>query len=261
MIRLINVLLFSGIPFVLSAAEPLFIKSAEDAVSSPYGNLRIGVPCFTDHVADRPWFCIGFSSRHRQPLWVQYRLTAADVQNKTAVRARQFRIDPFIPGSASPKDYTRTGFDRGHMVPAGDMRRSPEAMKDSFLMSNISPQHPDCNRKLWKDLEELTRQWAIREKEIYVICGPLYFQNGVTIGQGTIPVPAAYFRIVCDMTPPRKMIAFIIPNKPCSKSLRSLTVSVDLIEALTGYDFFSRFPDDVQKLLQEESRFRDWFDD
>ena len=94
-----------------------------------------------------------------------------------------------------------------------------------------------------------------------MICGPLYFQDGVSIGQGTIPVPAAYFRIVCDMTPPRKMIAFIIPNKPCSKSLRSLAVSVDLVETLTGYDFFSRFPSDVQKLLQEESRFRDWFDD
>ena len=54
-----------------------------------------------------------------------------------------------------------------------------------------------------KDLEELTRRWALREKELYVICGPLFFQEGIAIGNGTIPVPRAYFRIICDMTPPR----------------------------------------------------------
>ena len=258
MARLTNFLWFSVLLSVLSASEPVFIRNAKDAEASPYDNLLVGVPSFTDYVADRLGFCTGFSRKFRQPLWIQYRLTAEEVQNKIAVRSSRFYPDKFIPGSASPKDYIRTGFDRGHMAAAADMRWSEGAMKDSFAMTNISPQHPDCNRKIWKDLEELTRRWALREKELYVICGPLFFQEGIAIGNGTIPVPRAYFRIICDMTPPRKMIAFIVPNQPCSKSLKSLVVSVDLIEALTGYDFFSRFPAEVQKELQEESHFNDW---
>lgn len=252
--QLTNILCFSGFLILLSASEPVFIRNVEEAKSSPHDNLRVGVPFFADYVADRIGFCIGFSRKYRQPLWVQYRLTAQEVQNKTAVRYHRFYPDKFIPESASPKDYARTGFDRGHMAPAADMRWSEEAMKDSFAMSNISPQHPDCNRKIWKELEELTRRWAVREKELYIICGPLFFQES----GGTIPVPCAYFRIVCDMTPPRKMIAFIVPNRPCGKSLKSLVVSVDLIEALTGYDFFSRLSPEVQKELQEESRFTAW---
>ena len=256
--QLTNILWFSVFLLFLSASEPVFIRSAKDVEASPYDNLRVGVPFFTDYVADRLGFCIGFSRKHRQPLWVQYRLTADEVRNKKIAGKFLFHADKLIPESASPKEYVHSGFDRGHMAPAADMRWSAEVVKDAFAMTNISPQHPACNRKIWKELEELTRRWAILEKELYVICGPLFFSMGKEIGNGTIPVPHAYFRIICDMTPPRKMIAFIVPNQPCSKSLKSLAVSVDLIEALTGYDFFSSFPPEVQKDLQEESKFWEW---
>lgn len=136
------------------------------------------------------------------------------------------------------------------MAPAGDMRWSPEAMSDSFLMTNMSPQHPRCNRATWKYLEEQVREWAKKEKELYVICGPVFAEKSITICNGTIPVPLAYFKIVYDATPPEKMIAFIIPNWKTKGNLQNFTVTVEQVEKITGFNFFSNLPEEPQLKLE-----------
>ena len=136
------------------------------------------------------------------------------------------------------------------MAPAGDMRWSPEAMSDSFLMTNMSPQHPRCNRATWKYLEEQVREWAKNEKELYVICGPIFAEKSITICNGTIPVPLAYFKIVYDATPPEKMIAFIIPNWKTKGNLQNFTVTVEQVEKITGFNFFSNLPEETQLKLE-----------
>lgn len=135
------------------------------------------MPVFTDYVVDREWFCIGFSRKHRQPLWVQYRLLAAEVENKVVERSNNFHKDRVIPESPAHKDYAKTGYDRGHMAPAGDMRWSPEAMSDSFLMTNMSPQHPRCNRATWKYLENRFGNGQKKRRKLYVICGPVFAEK------------------------------------------------------------------------------------
>lgn len=250
MASLRQICLLCVLPAILLAGEPVLIKTPAEANSSPYDNLQIGVPVFTDYVVDREWFCIGFSRKHRQPLWVQYRLLAAEVENKVVERSNNFHKDRVIPESPTHKDYAKTGYDRGHMAPAGDMRWSPEAMSDSFLMTNMSPQHPRCNRATWKYLEEQIREWAKNEKELYVICGPIFAEKPITICNGTIPVPLAYFKVVYDVTPPEKMIAFIIPNWKTKGNLQNFTVTVEQVEKITGFNFFSNLPEETQLKLE-----------
>lgn len=242
----------------LFAAEPVFIKTPAEAASSPHDNLRIGVPAFTDYVADRPWFCVGFSIRHRQPLWTQYRLTDVEADTHIVERSNHFHKDHSIAESPLPKDYAKTGYDRGHMAPAGDMRWSPEAMKDSFSMANMSPQHPGCNRFTWKYLESQVRDWAKQEKELYVICGPIFAEKSITICNGTIPVPLAYFKVIYDATPPEKMIAFIIPNWKTRGNLQNFAVTVEQVEKITGFDFFSNLPEEKQKALESTISIESW---
>lgn len=118
MASLRQICLLCVLPAILLAGEPVLIKTPAEANSSPYDNLRIGVPVFTDYVIDREWFCIGFSRKHRQPLWVQYRLLATEVENKVVERSNNFHKDLIIPESPIPKDYVKSGYDRGHMAPA-----------------------------------------------------------------------------------------------------------------------------------------------
>ena len=243
--------------------EPVLIQTPEEAKASPYDNLRIGVPIFTDFVVDREGFSIGYSRQYRQPLWVQYRLEAREVAADagTGVVSGQtirFHKDPVVPGAPSPDDYTHSGYDRGHMAPAGDMQWSAAALAASYAMTNVCPQHPHCNRRTLRRLEELIRSWARNEKELYVISGPVFRENPITIGNGTIPVPEAFYKIVYDVTPPQKMIAFLIPNRETKQPLCALMVTVREVEKVTGYDFFNFLPEPTQKRLELIVSTNDW---
>ena len=103
-------------------------------------------------------FC--YSERYEQSRWVAYQLTRQEVSGK-AVRSGSFIEDPLVfTGTANKSDYIGSGYDRGHLAPAGDMRWSKKVMRESFLFSNMSPQHPSFNRGIWKKLENNVRRWA-----------------------------------------------------------------------------------------------------
>ena len=227
--------------FGLSAAEP-----------PQYDNLALGIPGKCDTLIDRPGYALGYIEYHEQAAFVIYKLTAREALTKEALRTNRFRSDPEIPtGSATTADYRRSGYDRGHLAPAADMAFSVQTMADSFFMSNMSPQKPAFNRGIWKRLEEQVRQIAIREKAIYVVTGPILpKKKTVTIGANQVTVPTHYYKVIFDLTPPRKMIGFILPNEGSDRPLEDFAVTVDVVEKATGLDFFSTLPQAVQKRLE-----------
>ena len=112
------------------------------------------------------------------------------MQNKVAKRKDNFRLDPVIKtGSAILADYKGSGYDRGHLPPAGDMAWSKEAMSESFFLTNMSPQVPALNRGMWRILEEQIRTWALKEQELYIITGTIIRPNYKTIGPNKVTVP------------------------------------------------------------------------
>ncbi len=229
--------------------------------SSPYDNLALGIPGKADTIIDRPGYALGYIEYHEQPAWVVYRMTEDEAVTKAAKRNDNFREDPQVPtGSATLADYRRSGYDRGHLAPAADMAFSVQTMKDSFYMSNMSPQKPQFNRGIWKELEAQIRHFAIVEKDIYVVTGPVLPETkSVTIGASKVTVPAYYYKVVYDLTPPEKMIGFLLPNEGSSKRLEEFAVTVDTVEKTTGLDFFKAVPQPKQEQLESTISIRDWW--
>jgi len=219
---------------------------------SKYDNLSFGVPGPADCIVDREGYALGYSEKHEQARWVIYRMTYEEVTKKVAARNDNFREDPQIPsGSATLADYKNSGRDRGHLAPAADMSYSEKTMDESFFMSNMSPQEPEFNRGIWKIAESQVRYFALVERDIYIVTGPIFpTGKAITIGPNEVTVPPAYYKVVWDRTPPEKMIAFIIPNEGSTKSLQAFVVTVDEVELKTGLDFFSLLPAEQQEALE-----------
>ena len=234
-----------GKPVPTQPAQPLPTTEGSD-------NLIYGIPGLADCIIDREGYALGYSDYHEQARWVIYRMTYEEATTKAVARNDNFREDPQIKnGSATLDDYYKSGYDRGHLAPSADMVFSFKTMDESFYMSNMSPQAPDFNRGIWKDLEAQVRSFAITEKDIYVVTGPILPQTKKkAIGPNKVTVPDRYYKVVWSRTPPGKMIGFILPNAGSTKSLQSFAVTVDKVEAETGLDFFSEIPQPQQEQLE-----------
>tara|TARA_R110000851_G_scaffold298770_1_gene454300 strand:+ start:11536 stop:12078 length:543 start_codon:yes stop_codon:yes gene_type:complete len=142
--------------------------------------------------------------------------------------------------SADWRNYKNSGYDRGHLCPAGDRRMSFEAYNETFLTSNISPQDHDFNAGIWNRLEQKVRYWAEKYDGVYIVTGGVLKENLKTIGDENVSVPNKFYKIIVDASGGKyKAVAFLIPNKPSSESFYEYAVSIDEIEARTGIDFFS----------------------
>lgn len=219
----------------------------------------LGIPHQTDLHLQKKGFLLGYNYSYRQAVWVAYTLTAENLQAKQVRRRDKFRADPEVKNHpVHPKDYARSGFDKGHLAPAADMTYSLPSMENSFLMTNISPQIPGCNRGIWKRVENQVRRWAIKEEKLYIITGPIFPKNPPIMGKTAIPVPEAFYKVILDLTPPMKMIGFIVPNKTSKCRIASFAASVDEVERITGYDFFSELEDELENRLEKEKDIEAW---
>ena len=225
-----------------------------------WDNLDLGVPGKCDQVIEHEGYALGYVEAWEQPAWVSYRLTKDEVMTRKANRESAFLEDPEVKtGSAISFDYQGSGYDRGHLAPAGDMHWSAKTMLESFYMSNMSPQEPSFNRGIWSKLEKAVRRFAYSEGSVVVVTGPIVTDEDTkTIGHNKVRVPGFYYKVIYDETPPEKMIAFILPNKGSNKPVESFVVTVDDVEEATGLDFFSALPEDVQNRLEARSNPSDW---
>jgi endonuclease G len=148
----------------------------------------------------------------------------------------------------------------GHMCPAADNKWSKAAMNQSFLLTNMCPQDGTLNGGAWQKLEDKCRTWARQYKEIYIVAGPLYDNGKVsrTIGNSKVAVPDAFFKVVLCLTGTPKAIAFIYRNDKSSQNMRDAACSVDAIESITGLDFFSSLPDDIESEIESQTNFNAW---
>jgi endonuclease G len=218
-----------------------------EKISILWKDLATGYPnaFTTDTIVTLSGFDLGYNEQYEQAAWVAYVLTREEIEAGTVNRTDNFRPDTAIhTGSSTLEDYRGSGFDRGHLAPAGDMKWSPLAMSESFLMSNMSPQLPAFNRGIWSRLESKVRDWAVEKDSLYVITGPLFTENDSIIGINQVGVPGYYFKVLVDLSPPdHGMIAFLLPHSGSSEELIHFAIPVDSLEQLSGYDFFSEAPD------------------
>jgi endonuclease G len=193
----------------------------------------------TGEVVRHPWFVLSYAEDHEQAEWVAYEITRARLNENWAERANTFRPDPEVrTESATPRDYNSSGYDKGHLCPAADMAFDEQAMDDSFLMSNISPQTPAFNVGIWRELEELTRDWARKFGRLCVVTGPVLRQSGQgQIGFSKVTVPGAFYKVLYAPDQ-EKAIAFVLPNALSAEPVMGFACNIDQVEKITGIDFF-----------------------
>lgn len=209
-----------------------------------------------EHIA----YTVSYNHDWLVPNWVAYELTDFEAAGDLP-RTNNFAPDPLVHGDpVVTYDYSRSGYDRGHMAPAGDMKWSEQAMRESFYMTNICPQNHNNNAGDWKSLEELARDWAHQYGSIYIACGPIVEEHYQTIGLNhRIAVPDAFYKVFLRQTKNGwTTIGFVMPNKAGSRHLMTYMMSVDEIEQLTGIDFFYNLPDDIEEQVESDINISDW---
>lgn len=215
------------------------------------------LPKSEDEIIRHKYYTLSYNEDHEQANWVHYRLNPTFL-NGTTPRINSFKVDPNVSTkSADLSDYKGSGYDRGHLAPAGDMKYSRESMIESFFMSNMSPQDPSFNRGIWRRLEETIRKWG-KSSEIFIsTAGVLNIKNLGSIGGNKVTIPSKYYKVIYSPKN-NSMIGFLLSNKGSSSELKSFVVSVDSIESITGIDFFHELPDEIENSLESKVNLEDW---
>ena len=179
--------------------------------------------------------------------WVAWHLTSEHTEGSIG-RGNMFHEDEEVPSpKATVEDYKGSGWSRGHMCPAGDNKWDAEAMYQSFSLINVCPQNASLNSGLWNSLEIDCRNWAKRFHDIYIICGPVFFQQDhEVIGINEIYVTEAFFKVVLCLNGKPKGLGVIVKNTAGNKKKDIYYNSIDQVERITGMDFFPLLSDDVE---------------
>lgn len=220
----------------------------------------IEIPYYTGEIIEREFYTLKYNEKFEQAEWVAYELTRDEVLGSTK-RKDTFKADPSInTGSATLYDYKGSGYDRGHLAPAADMKMSSKSMSESFYMSNMSPQAPGFNRGIWSLLESYVRTWAYENESLYIVTGPVLTKdNYPTIGSNNVAIPEYYYKVILDFEGDEiKAIGFILPNKKSSKKLVDYAVTVDEVEEFTGIDFFHQLEDNYEYALESVVDVDEW---
>lgn len=214
----------------------------------------------TGYIIHHNYYSLSYSEAYEQAEWVAYELKKEHLSQAERKRP-YFNEDPLVQtGSADWRNYKNSGYDRGHLCPAGDRRFSVFAYNQTFLTSNITPQKHDFNSGIWNRLEIQTRDWANTMDGVFVVTGGILEKDLERIGTEKVAVPKWFYKIILDFNGKKKtMIGFLIPHQESRQKLSAFVVTVDEIEKRTGIDFFPQLEDGLEERLESQSNEKDWF--
>ena len=139
------------------------------------------------------------------------------------------------------------------------MKGSKTAMEQCFYMSNISPQKSEFNGGVWRELEELVREWTKEEKELYIVTGPVLPYGLKRFGKNKVGIPRHFYKVILDIKAPKyKAIAFLMKNRRTSKNPKHFAVSIDSVESFTGLNFFPALPDSLENVIESNLNLKAW---
>lgn len=213
-----------------------------------------------EQILKRTGYVASYNKTTLLPNWVAWHLTAERTEGSAKRSGVDFAEDTEVPEPrATDWDYYNSGYDRGHMCPAADNKWSKKAMEESFLFTNMCPQNGNLNRGDWNEMEMACRKWAKKYGDLYIVCGPiLYKGKHKTIGKNKVVVPEAFFKVVLRTGDNPQAIGFIYKNTSGNRPKDSYVNTVDEVERITGIDFFSSLPDDVEKNVEATADIANW---
>jgi len=260
------ILLIPVLAFVWYGYETFMARPAMSYMGVPVVNAspaESGVKTGFSHILRNQGFMLEYSEELKNPLWVIYKVTPQ--QFKSGKRPSGFSQDWRSIASVSHQDYTHSGYDRGHMAPNYVIasRYGRNAQKETFLMTNITPQKPKLNQKSWQRLEEvIANDFSKWHDDFWVATGPIFSKTPKTLKNSDVKVPTAFYKILIKPSTnetPAKALAFIFPqNAKPKSSLMKFVTTIDEVEKQTGIDFFHQLEDEFETKLESSSTPEAW---
>ena len=242
--------------FFLTVMFPFF---SQDHPFFQYEKLELPLCTVSDDHEIRHFahYSLCYREFYEQCEWAAYELTKEELEKRVS-RTNTFKSDPLISsGSASLEDYRGSGYDRGHIAPAADFMFTLDAMKDTFYMSNMSPQDPSMNRGIWSALEEEGRKRAETYGIVYIVTGPVLEKtNYAAIGINKVSVPEFFYKIFLSPvvlengTFAAVSASYCIPNSKTDKRFSEFACTINDIEKRTGIDFFFKLDDELEEKIE-----------
>jgi endonuclease G len=251
-------LFFLGLGGVWYAYQGYFAVKVDSAISFkglPQAQTAVN-PATWNKILPSQAFTVGYSDKRGNPLWVVYKLKSVPANAPLLKRPTHFTVDKRVDNQVSHDDYDKSGYDRGHMAPnyAISSLYGKQAQLETFVMTNITPQRPNLNRKLWQRLEEVEVKYFTQlAPMIWVTTGTVFDDKIETLKSAkNVEIPDAFYKVYAMQNGGKTyLIAFLMPQTvKGNEALNQYVVTVDKIEALTGLDFFHELPDDEENALE-----------
>jgi len=198
------------------------------------------------------YYALCYAEEVEQPRWTVHVVEGRRLRESRVRRTQDFRPDPAVPTqSAELADYRGSGYDRGHLVPAGDFKWDSVGMSETFYLSNMSPQLHEFNAGIWEEVESTVRAWAREKGRLVVYTGPVLDKPKGYIGPNRVAVPRAFYKVVYWVEGNRgEAVAFLVPHAPTRRPPRAFLVPVDSVERVTGIDFWPALPDGLESEIE-----------
>uniref|UniRef100_A0A3B4ANK8 Endonuclease n=1 Tax=Periophthalmus magnuspinnatus TaxID=409849 RepID=A0A3B4ANK8_9GOBI len=236
----------------VQAAE-LKVSAGPGPGSGPVALMKYGFPSLS-HIKTRQSYVAAYDPRTRLPLWVLERLDSTCISGQSDRSKSQFREDPSVHEfhRATNADFRGSGFDRGHMAAAANHKWSQSAMDDTFLLTNIVPQDPDLNQRVWNRLEQMCRSLTKRHGSVFVVTGPLFlprpqpdgrlYVTYPVLGHNHVAVPTHFFKVLILELPDGQGVelrSYVMPNRPIPEQtpLEHFLVPIETVERASGLLF------------------------
>lgn len=227
---------------MMNAATSIRFKEARGAVImvfvglvSLFLSVSLSAQDYTptcDEIIYHKGYRLAYDEVCEQPKWVYHMVTKIDLEKPKFDRKNDFRVDTMIStGSADAMDYKGSGYDRGHLAPAGDFAHDKELLSESFYYSNMSPQAPSFNRGVWRKIENSVREMAAINDTVYVVTGAILHNDLPRIGENKVCVPQWYFKVVYSK---KGVLCYLIKNEGSKSDVTEFIVPIDRVIALTG---------------------------
>ena len=218
-----------------------------------------------DEVVVHPGHALVWDDIHHVPKWTAH-IIMPDIMEGNLARIDTFLPDPLVKGNTALfTSYWFSGYDRGHMVPSADMRWSLDALKATYLYSNIAPQKPELNRQAWADLEDWMRRYVhYSGHRVFVVTAPILGKDMPLLNkpkaEADVSAPPFFFKAIVDIDGPvKKGIAFVMKNGLNDQGLLSYSCSIDSAEALSGMDLYPALADTLEERIEAMNDPQDWY--
>jgi endonuclease G, mitochondrial len=197
------------------------------------------LPSYTGELLIHDHFALSFKPEYKQAEWAAWTITKAALRLPNQKRKTFFTEDPKLTSTElGPFAYRGSGYQRGHLVPAADVAFDTAAIAQTHYMTNMAPQKRAFNNGIWRELEQLSREWAWKYEEIHVVTGPIFLEP-IQFMKSGVAIPNSFYRVLLAETKGKKhSIGFIIANDLSERSIHEYATTVDEVERITKIDFF-----------------------